>query len=113
MANRTRYADNGLVFAQEWGASNTRHAVLGAPLRWTSLIKRLDALCTESGVRRITMHGLRHTCATLSLSAGVPMHVVQRRLGHAQVQMTLNLYAHVLPDQQADAAARVAALVHR
>ena len=63
-------------------------------------------------MRRITLHGLRHTCATLLLSAGVSPHVVQRRLGHAKVEMTLNIYAHVLPDQQSDAAKRVAALLH-
>ena len=62
-------------------------------------------------MKRITVHGLRHTCATLLLSAGVPPHVVQRRLGHRDVVMTLGLYAHVLPSQQADAASRLAMLL--
>ena len=59
-----------------------------------------------------TVHGLRHTCATLLLAAGVPPHVVQRRLGHKKIEMTLNLYAHVLPSMQADAASRLATLLH-
>ena len=46
------------------------------------------------------------------LSAGVLPNVVQRRLGHSKVEMTLNIYAHVLPDMQADAAKRLAALLH-
>jgi integrase len=58
-------------------------------------------------------HGLRHTCATLTLAAGVPPHVVQRRLGHKSIEITLNLYAHVLPSQQGDAAKRLAGLLHR
>jgi integrase len=58
------------------------------------------------------VHGLRHTCATLLLAAGVPPHVVQKRLGHAKIEITLNLYAHVLPNMQADAASKLAALLH-
>jgi len=42
-----------------------------------------------------TPHWLRHSHATALLLAGVPVHVVSRRLGHADVQTTLNLYAHV------------------
>jgi integrase len=113
MKNRTSYTDNDLIFAQAWDSSNARHAVLGARLPWTSMNKRLDALCKTAGVRRITVHGLRHSCATLMLAAGVPAHVVQRRLGHKNVQITLDVYGHVLPNMQADAATRLAALLHR
>lgn len=60
---------------------------------------------------QITLHGLRHTHATLSLAAGVPLHVVSRRLGHANEASTARQYAHVLPQQGAEAAARFAALV--
>ena len=56
-------------------------------------------------VRRIPVHGLRHTHATLALRAGVPAHVVAARLGHADPTITLRIYAHVLADQ-----ARAAAL---
>ena len=61
----------------------------------------------------ITPHVLRHTCATLLLQAGQPIHVVSERLGHAKVSMTLEVYAHVLPDMQADAADALGALLHR
>ena len=40
------------------------------------------------------------------------MHVVSKRVGHANVSMTLDIYAHALPDQQQDAAARLAAVLH-
>ena len=52
------------------------------------------------GQTQITFHGMRHTCATLLLQAGEPVHVVSKRLGHARVQTTLDTYAHVLPDMQ-------------
>jgi integrase len=45
-----------------------------------------------------TPHWLRHSHATALLLAGVPVHVVSRRLGHADVQTTLELYAHVTED---------------
>jgi integrase len=48
-------------------------------------------------------HDLRHTCASLLLGAGVNPKVVAEMLGHASVQMTLNIYSHVLPFMQVDA----------
>jgi integrase len=45
----------------------------------------------------ITLHGTRHTHASLLLQAGVPIKVVSERLGHSKVAMTLDVYAHVLP----------------
>ncbi len=50
------------------------------------------------------MHDLRHTCATLLLSRGVPVKVVSEMLGHASVSITLDTYSHVLPDMQESAA---------
>ncbi|PYR50853.1 MAG: site-specific integrase, partial [Acidobacteria bacterium] len=50
--------------------------------------------------------------ATLLLQANVPQHVVSQRLGHAQVGTTMDIYAHVLPTQQADATERLGALLH-
>lgn len=54
-------------------------------------------------MRPIKFHGLRHTCATLLLQAGTPIHVVSERLGHSKVSMTMEVYAHVLPDMQQEA----------
>jgi integrase len=63
------------------------------------------------GLPRIRLHDLRHTHATLALRAGVHPRVVQERLGHANVSVTLDTYSHVDMDMQAVAAARVAALL--
>jgi integrase len=63
-------------------------------------------------VKRITFHGLRHTCATLLLQARTPVHAVSERLGHSKVSMTMEVYAHVLPDMQRDAATTMGALLH-
>jgi integrase len=60
---------------------------------------------------RIRFHDLRHTHASHLLAAGVNVKVVSERLGHASVAFTLDAYAHLMPGQQAFAAAAVAALV--
>jgi integrase len=69
LANRLDYKDYGLVFAQAWEQANCHHALLGWPLHANAIATMLERLITETGVRRITVHGLRHTCATLLLAA--------------------------------------------
>ena len=65
----------------------------------------------KAKVPRIRLHDLRHTHATLSLKAGIPVKVISERLGHADVAFTMNVYAHAIPGMQADAAQRIAALI--
>ena len=113
LRNRQYYHDHGLMFAKEWGDIQRRRDVLGNPLQANNLGQREFAtLLKASGVRRIKFHGMRHTCATLLLQAGVPPHVVQQRLGHKRIEMTLSTYAHALPSMQQDAAARLGEILH-
>ena len=70
--------------------------------------QRFNRLVRRAELLRIRYHDLRHTHATLLLLAGVPPHVVSMRLGHKSVAFTLQQYAHVLPQQQADAVERLA-----
>jgi integrase len=64
-----------------------------------------------SGARRIRFHDLRHTHATHALQAGVHPKVVSERLGHSSILTTLDIYSHVLPSMQREAAEAVAALL--
>jgi integrase len=121
---RTIEIDDGLAgVLRDWQkAQPTRllgrdaHAVFtytdGSRIGPTSALNdRFDAVIERAGVRRITIHDMRHVHATLSLRRGVPVHVVSKRLGHASEGFTLQQYAHVLPDQgrlAADAAAAIA-----
>lgn len=77
----------------------------GQPIHPSQAYHRFKRLAAQAGVPDAHPHTLRHTMATLWLREGVPPHVVAQRLGHADVRITLQLYAHVLPGQQADAAA--------
>ena len=62
-------------------------------------------------VRRVRLHDLRHGWATMALKAGVHPKVVQERLGHANVGVTLNIYSHTDPELRSGAAQKVAGLV--
>ena len=70
------------------------------------------ALLDKAAVPPIQFHDLRHTCATLLLSARVNPKVVSEMLGHASVSITLDIYSHVIPDMQQDAAAVMATLLY-
>jgi len=72
-------------------------------------------LVKAAGVKPITFHGMRHTCATLLLPAGEPVKTVSERLGHRsrkKIEVTLNTYAHVRPGMQKNAARTLGALLH-
>lgn len=60
---------------------------------------------------RIPLHGLRHTWATLALQAGEHPRVVQERLGHSSITVTLGVYSHVIPVMHQQAADRVAGII--
>jgi integrase len=68
---------------------------------------RVRFLARNSILPRIRFHDLRHAHATHLLSSGVHPKVASGRLGHSEVGITLDLYSHVLPNMQADAAALV------
>ena len=86
-----------LVFASE----------TGGPLSPVNLKRRhLRPIVRAAEIENpgeITLYTFRHTCATLSLKAGVDVRVVAERLGHANPKMVLDVYAHVLPGMQREA----------
>lgn len=63
-----------------------------------------DRAVAKLDVPEITLHDLRHTHATVLLMNGTPVKVVSERLGHASPAFTMNVYQHVLPGMQAEAA---------
>ena len=72
---------------------------------------RITRLGDHRWVPRITLHGTRHTWATLALLEGIPAKVVAEVLGHSSTQVTLDIYSHVTPGMQSDATSRVASLL--
>jgi integrase len=101
LATGDAYEDRGYVFANETGGH----------LHPNVLYRRYAALIARADVPVIRFHDLRHTSATLMLAEGVHGKIVQERLGHANIAMTLDLYSHVSADMQRDAADRLDALL--
>jgi integrase len=98
------------------GAGWNHHDLLftkptGEPLHPERFSRAFDRIVNRLGLPRIPLHGLRHTWATLALRAGVHPKVVQERLGHASISITLDIYSHAIPAMQTDAAERVVSLV--
>lgn len=58
-------------------------------------------------------HDLRHSAATILLMAGIHPKVVQERMGHSTIAMTLDIYSHVLPSMQQEAASKIDDLFKR
>lgn len=84
----------------------------GGPLRKNNLLRRsFRPLLTKAKLPKIRFHDLRHTAATLLLAQGIHPKVVQERLGHATVAITLDIYSHVLPSMQREAADSLDAIV--
>jgi integrase len=81
----------------------------GGPYHPANLSKLLGRMTAEVGLPRLTAHGLRHTCATLMLANGVPPKVAAERLGHADPMLFTNLYSHVTPTMQREAAEKIGA----
>lgn len=71
------------------------------------LQQRFYRLCDKAELPRIRVHDLRHTSATLLLQAGVHPKIVSERLGHSNIGITLDLYSHVTPKMDQEAASKL------
>lgn len=76
------------------------------------LNRRFKRLLEHNGLPKVTIHGLRHTYASLLIYAGENMQVISRNLGHASSEITSRVYAHVYPEVQARAAKTVSELLN-
>jgi integrase len=72
----------------------------GQPLDGVSVTKRFQKLLRDAGLPRMRFHNLRHSCASLLLAQGVSPRQVMEVLGHSQISLTLNTYAHILPSRE-------------
>jgi Phage integrase family/Arm DNA-binding domain len=98
---RPAWTDSGLVFTREDGR----------PLHPREVTRAFTRHVLAAELPMIRLHDLRHTHATLALAAGVHPKIVQERLGHANIAITLDSYSHAVPALEEQAAATVAALV--
>jgi integrase len=91
-----------------WVFANTS----GGPLRKSNFLRRsFKPLLKRAGLPPIRFHDLRHTAASLMLTAGIHPKVVQERLGHSSISMTLDTYSHLIPSLQREAADQLDELI--
>lgn len=84
---------------------------IGAPWRPDSLTRAFTMAGRAAGLPPTDVKGLRHAHATALLRAGVHPKVVQERLGHSSISVTMDIYSSVLPGMQREAVERLAAMM--
>jgi integrase len=67
----------------------------GTALEPRNLTRLWTELCEKQGIRKVQLHGLRHTCVSLLLELNVHPRTVMEIVGHSAVEMTMNVYGHV------------------
>jgi integrase len=110
-----------LLLKEHWEKQKLERAMLGIPLTDDDLVfSHLDGkpllpdtvthawinLVRRTGIKSIRLHDARHSHASLMLKQGIHPKIVQERLGHASIQITLDTYSHVAPGLQQAAAIR-------
>lgn len=83
----------------------------GTPLRLAYPNDKLKEITKQFNLHSITIHGLRHTHASLLFEAGASIKEVQERLGHSDINMTMNIYTHVTDTIKEKTATRFADLM--
>ena len=97
----SKWEDNGLIFTSS----------RGRPMEQKIVHNEFKQILKKAGLPNIRFHDLRHTAATLMLLSNIPILIVSRRLGHAKVSTTLDIYGHFIPGMQDQAAQMMDELV--
>jgi integrase len=98
--------------------SNSRHdygliftTKNGTPIHPRNLLKEFQSLLSLGGLPKLHFHSLRHSCASILLHNGIPIHAVSKMLGHSSPSITLNVYAHLLPSMEAEGSKMIDELI--
>ena len=110
------YLRKDFIFARSTGEHDL---VLRVRKRWKRAVARVNGVVAEEKqgseaqlLPQIRLYDCRHTHATLLLHAGVHPKVVQERLGHASIKITLDTYSHVVPSMQDEAVEKLRVLMN-
>ncbi len=105
---RVRQAEERLLAGDEWHANDLVFTTpLGTPVDPRNFLRQWHRLLDDAGVPRRALHEARHAAASLMLSEGVPLKVVQEVLGHSTFQLTADRYGHLMPQDGSRAAEAV------
>lgn len=94
-----------LLAGKQWNETNLVFTTnTGSPFDGSTIVHRLQKLLVDNGLPKYRFHDLRHSCASLLLSQGLPARTIMEILGHSQINLTLNTYSHVFPEMTRAAA---------
>ncbi|MDG9701818.1 tyrosine recombinase XerC [Streptomyces sp. DH37] len=111
---RMRQAAQREKAGQDWQESGHVFTTrTGRPIEPRNLYRSFTRVAKNADLRVIRLHDARHGCATLLTAAGVAPRVVMEILGHSQIAITMNTYAHVVQDTQREAVSHMDRLLRR
>jgi integrase len=111
--HRTQQLEERMAAGPDWEAGSYVFTTeIGHYLYPDRVTKQFGKHVEEAGLPRIRLHDLRHTVATLALTAGVHAKIVQELLGHSSITVTLDTYSHVTPGIHEKAALAIGALIY-
>jgi integrase len=109
---RVRQIEERLLAGSEWRDWGLVFSTcIGTPMDPSNVTKRLHGLLDRAGLPRQRFHDLRHCAASLLLAGGVAPRTIMGILGHSQISLTMNTYAHLSPGLERDAADRLDAIL--
>lgn len=62
------------------------------------LEREFKPLLRQAGIEGVGWHSLRHTYVSLLISQNVPIKYIQKQVGHASIDMTMDIYGHIMPE---------------
>jgi integrase len=83
----------------------------GSPISPRNFVRHFKTALVDAGLPDIRVHDLRHSHASLLLASGVNPKLVQERLGHASISLTMDTYSHVIPNLQQEVASKIDDLI--
>jgi integrase len=83
------------------------------PFSYSTIRGRARAAWAGAGLAGLTLHECRHTCASMMIAAGVNAKALTTYMGHGSIETTFNLYGHLMPDNEGEAAALMDAYLAR
>lgn len=112
-AHRTRQMRERLLAGMHWRETGLVFTSrIGTPLEPRNVFRDFKRVLAKAGLpSSIRFHDLRHSCASLLLAQGANLRVIMELLGHSQISITANTYAHVVPELMRDAAHRMEAVL--
>lgn len=110
-SNRTIFLDDSTIKALDlWKSEQTKifglelkvvfNNLSGGYLTSSFPLKQMDYVIDNNNLRKITLHGLRHTHASMLFDAGMDLKLIQKRLGHSKYETTVNVYTHIYKEKE-------------